>query len=254
MDLPAAFAPLLTTTWLLALVAALCVGIAKGGLGGFALITVVIMAEIMPPKQSVGVVLLLYVIGDAYSVRAFGRHAQWKYVWSLLPPLLVGAVIGALLLDVIPPGLFKRVLGLVVLSMVVLQLLRYRCEALFERLARSRRYVQATGVAGGVCTMLANAAGPLLQMYFLTVRLEKFTFIGTMAVLFCLLNLCKLPLGLGVGILGWNTVFLVLLLAPAVVLGVILGKALISFIPQQVFEWLVLAFAALTALHLMMNH
>jgi len=254
LELFGAIKPFLTETWLLAVVAGLCVGLAKGGLGGFALFTVLIMAEIMPPKQSVGVVLLLYVIGDAYSVRAYGKHCEWKFVLRLISPLLIGAVIGAALLDWIPQDLFKRVLGYVVLAMVVLQLLRYRYQKTFEKLAESNNYAWGMGGAAGICTMLANAAGPLIQLYFLTARLEKMRFLGTMAVLFCILNLCKMPLGFGVGVITWETLYIVLMLAPSVVLGVILGKMLIKVISQQVFEWLVLAFAAVTALHLIVNH
>lgn len=248
-----ALTPFLTLPWLLAILAGLCVGLAKGGLGGFALVTVLIMAEILPPKQSVGVVLLMYLTGDVYSVRAFGRYCQWRYVFLLLPPVLVGAMVGALVLDLIPQEIFRPVLGWIVLAMLALQLLRSRYQALFERLAKSRRYAWAMGGASGLCTMLANAAGPLMQLFLLTARLEKMAFLGTMACLFILINLAKVPLAWSVGVLSWESLYLAAMVAPAVVLGVIIAKTFVVWISQQFFERLIMLFIIIAAIHLILN-
>ena len=50
------------------------------------------------------------------------------------------------------------------------------------------------GSLGGVATMLANAAGPVAQLYLLVMGLPKYAFIGTSAWLFLIVNLFKVPL------------------------------------------------------------
>ena len=41
--------------------------------------------------------------------------------------------------------------------------------------------------------MLANAAGPIAQLYLLVMGLPKYAFIGTSAWLFLIVNICKIP-------------------------------------------------------------
>ena len=41
--------------------------------------------------------------------------------------------------------------------------------------------------------MLANAAGPIAQLYLLVMGLPKYAFIGTSAWLFLIVNVCKVP-------------------------------------------------------------
>ena len=49
------------------------------------------------------------------------------------------------------------------------------------------------GLLGGVATMLANAAGPVAQLYLLAMVLPKYAFIGTSAWLFLIVNVSKVP-------------------------------------------------------------
>ena len=50
-----------------------------------------------------------------------------------------------------------------------------------------------TGVSAGFTTMVANAAGPIMIMYLLAMRLPKLVFMGTSAWYFFVLNLFKVP-------------------------------------------------------------
>ena len=58
------------------------------------------------------------------------------------------------------------------------------------------------GALGGVTTMLANAGGPAWQIHLLPQRLDKLTYVGTIAVLFAASNVIKIP---GFATLGFVT-------------------------------------------------
>jgi len=60
----------------------------------------------------------------------------------------------------------------------------------------------AAGFFSGFSTMIGNLAGPITNVYFLAMRLPKNEFIGTIAWLFFLINLFKLPFHF----LVWKTV------------------------------------------------
>ena len=75
------------------------------------------------------------------------------------------------------------------------------------------------GVLAGFTTLVANAAGPLMAIYLLAMRLPKMEFVGTGAVFFMLLNLFKVPFMVNLGLIDAQSFKLNLLLAPAVFIG-----------------------------------
>ncbi len=106
------------------------------------------------------------------------------------------------------------------------------------------------GTLAGVTTMIANAAGPVAQMYFLSVRMPKWNLIGTVAFLFFVINLSKVPFSVYLGLTNAASVTLAVLLLPLVVAGFFGGRKLAAIMPQKVFERFLLICTALGALKL----
>lgn len=250
MALPA----LTATQWLLATLAAFCIGIAKSGFGGFGLLTVLLMAEIMPARQSTGAVLPLLICGDLLAVASFRKHAQWRYVLLMLPPAVLGIVAGYFVMaENISDRRFRVLLGSVILTLIGLQIFRKTRPAAFEQVPHRRWFACVVGVASGVTTMLANAAGPIMTLYLLAVNLPKWEFVGTAAIFFLLVNLIKVPFSAHLGLINTSSLSFNIVLIPAVALGILLGRRLIALIPQKQFEFLVLIFAALASARLILE-
>lgn len=163
--------------WLWVILAAYLVGVAKTGFGGVGVIPVAIMAELFG-KASVGVLLPILVLADCCVYPLFRKYASWKPVWRLLPPALVGLVLGYFLLDWLPEESARPLIGGIILLMVFLQIVRKLTPVFFAKMASSQAFGQAAGVSAGVATMVANAAGPVFQLYFLSQRMEKLEMIG----------------------------------------------------------------------------
>jgi uncharacterized protein len=62
--------------WLLAVAAAIGVGLSKGGLAGVGLFHVVVFAFLFGARESTGVVLPLLLAADVCAVTAFQQHAR----------------------------------------------------------------------------------------------------------------------------------------------------------------------------------
>ncbi len=92
------------------------------------------------------------------------------------------------------------------------------------------------GSAGGFTSMVANAGGPVMSMYFLVMRLEARTFLGTAAWFFAATNVVKLPFSAGLGLITWPSLLLNLVLLPALAAGFLLGRFVIRRIDQRAFE------------------
>jgi uncharacterized protein len=236
--------------WLLACAAALGLGIGKGGLAGVSLFHVSVFAMLFGARDSTGIVLPMLLVGDVGAVATYRRHARWEYIWRMLPPCCAGIVLGSLLLGHLGDAAFKPVVGWIILTLTVLQLIQMRWPQGFGGVPHARWFAWGIGLLAGVTTMLANAAGPIIALYALAVALPKFEYVGTSAWLFMILNALKVPFSVALGLIHWQTLLLDLLLAPVVIVGLLAGRWLIRRIPQRAFDLFLLAFAGVAALRL----
>jgi uncharacterized membrane protein YfcA len=106
------------------------------------------------------------------------------------------------------------------------------------------------GMLGGWTTMLANAAGPVMSLFFLAMRLPKFVFVGTSAWFFLGINLFKVPFSVNLGLIHWDSLGLALCMAPVIYVSVRTGRWILHRLPQRVFEGFVLVFTLLGAVRL----
>lgn len=236
----------------LCLLAALCVGLSKSGFSGVGLITVALMADIFPSRQSTGILLPLLIFGDLCAVQAFKKHTIWREILKLLPPTLLGVTAGFFLMRTIPDERFRPILGWMLLLTVLVQIARTANQRLGESLPQGRLVVWFIGIWAGIATMVANAAGPIFGIYLLGLALPKEQMVGTSAWFFLIVNVLKLPFSAGLGLLNGSTLQLDLMLAPVVILGTVTGRLLLGKIPQKLFEALLLCTATATALKLIL--
>lgn len=236
-----------TSELLWALLAAFCIGVAKAGFTGTSLISVGIFTSLYGAKLQAGMALPLLIFADLLVYPAFRRHGSWKEVWPLLPAALLGLAIGCLLMKRVDESVARRIIGFSILGLLLLQSMRFWRPGWLERVAEHRAFGTGAGVAAGVTTMMANAAGPVFQLYLLSRRVPKMEMIGIGARFFLLINLIKVPLNRGLGFITLDTLKVDLMVAPAIVVGILLGKSLLQRVPQRAFEWMVIGFAALAA-------
>jgi uncharacterized membrane protein YfcA len=231
-------------------VSAFCIGVAKAGFSGTSLIGVYLMTEAFGAKEQVGIALPMLLVADLIVYPAFRKHGSWKDVWPLLWPALLGVGLAIWVLNAISDGLMRSIIGWIILSMVGLQLFRKWAPEFFSRLAHSKGFGIGAGVSGGVATMLANAAGPIMQLYLLSRNMPKMELIGVGARFFLLINWIKLPLLAGLSLTTWETVKWNLVMIPVIVCAVWIGKKLLVKIPQRVFEAMVIATASFAGVRL----
>jgi uncharacterized membrane protein YfcA len=106
------------------------------------------------------------------------------------------------------------------------------------------------GVAAGFATTVANAAGPVMSLYLLSRRLPKDDFMATGVWFFFLINLIKLPIYGGLGMLTARSLAFDACLLPAVALGALIGRAAVQRLRQRTFETTMLALTTASALYL----
>ncbi len=237
---------------LLCLAAAICVGLSKSGFPGVSLVTVALMAEAFPARESTGVLLPLLIFGDLCAVHSFRQHTLWAQIVRMLPPTVLGIFAGFYLMQVVPDASFRPVLGGMLLGTTLVQAARTLRPQLGATLPHSHAFAWAMGFWAGVATMVANAAGPIMAVYFLSLSLPKENLVGTSAWFFLIINILKLPFSAALGLLHAPSLLLDLTLCPLVLVGNWTGKRVLRVIPQRAFETLLLLSAVAAAVKMLL--
>jgi uncharacterized protein len=236
--------------WAFAILAGVLVGIAKtSGVAGLGMLSVAIFAQLLPAKQATGIVLPMLFFGDIVAVATYRRHAKWTHVWRLFPWTAAGVVLGYLALDLVTERQARVLIGVIVLSLSVAQVIRRRMSG--HETEHGAWFAPTIGVLAGFTTLVANAAGPLMAVYFLAMRLPKMDFVGTGAVFFLILNFFKIPFMVNLGLINAGSFRVNLLLLPAVLTGNWIGWKLLARINQRTFENIALALSVIAGLRLL---
>ena len=230
------------TQWILVALAAMVFGVTKTGIPGIGILAIVLTASAMDTKLSTGFVLPLLIMADIVAVAYYRRHAEWKHLFRLMPPALAGIAIGYFLMEPIDGGQLRPMLGGIVIALLALDLWR-NTRKTPPKIPDHWGFAVAVGVVAGITTMLANAAGPLIVLYFLAMKFDKERFIGTAAWYFLILNCIKVPLQMKLGNITAESFLTNLALLPAVLFGAICGVAILKRIPQK---WFVITVKVLT--------
>lgn len=239
--------------WAPALAGAFLIGLAKTGVTGLGIFAVVIFASILPARESVGVVLAILIAADLVAVTVYRREAHWGHLLRLFPWAAVGVGVGALTAGRLPDSLMRVLIGAIVVALSIVQVVRGRrpADALDPPLPAWAR--PATGLLAGFTTMVANAAGPLMVIYLLAMRMPKLVFVGTTAWFFLALNLFKVPFSYSLGLISPASLDLSLRLMPCAVLGALVGRRLIAHIDQRAFEAIALGLSLLAGVRLLLG-
>lgn len=237
--------------WGMLFLSALLIGMSKTGIQGISLLAVPLMAMTFGAKPSTGLILPILCFADLIAVWYYRRIAEWRYVLKLLPSALVGFVVALLVDRLVPPTEFKHLMGgcLLVVLITMFWLDRKGKE---NTLSGYWWYGPLFGLLGGFTTMIGNAAGPVLAIYLLSVKMPKYSFIGTNAWFFLVINYLKIP----VQIFAWENITpsslaLDACTIPFVIIGGAMGIILAQKLPEKRFRYFTTAVTCLSVLMLL---
>ena len=236
--------------WGLAVFGALIIGVAKTGVGGLGMLAVVVFASVMPAKESAGFVLPMLICADIVAVLAYRRHAQWALLWKLFPWTAVGVFLGYLAMGRINNQDAGLLIGVIVLVLTGVHVWR-QSRAQKTELEHAIWFAPTIGVLAGFTTLVANAAGPLMVIYLLAMRLPKMEYMGTGAWYFLLMNLFKVPFMISLGLVTVESATGNLWLVPAVLVGTWIGWGALKKMNQKLFERLALLLSIAAGLNLL---
>lgn len=206
------------------------VGMAKTGLGGLGMIVVPVLANIFGAKSSTGLLLPLLIMADFFGVYYYHRHADIKNIVQLMPSALIGIFSGVFVGHELSDIHFQLLLGIIIIVGATMTIIKIDVK-------QNKGLSITIGFLGGFITMVGNAAGPIMSIYFLSMGFEKNKFIGTAAWFFLFVNVIKVPFH----IIFWKTInfdtlLFDLTLFPTILIGAIIGVWIVEKIPEKPYK------------------
>ena len=232
-------------------------GISKTSMPVAGVIAGPLLAAALTPTVASGFALPLLIVGDLVALTRYRTYANWPLIFRLMPGVLVGILITAVLFTVMPVWMLTRMLGLLILISVILEI-RRRSKKVVVRVPEGetpRRRVLASffGVLAGMTSMAANAGGTAMSLYLAHMRVTTLTFMGTSAWFFFGVNLVKVPIVVQLDLLSWETLKVNLLFLPLLGLGTLVGIFIFKHLDERKFYAIALGLSSAAALWLLIH-
>lgn len=245
--------------------AVLLTGFSKGGFGGgLGVLATPLMMQVLPANTALAMMLPLLIVCDIFTLRHFPREWDPPSFWRIAGGTTAGIAAGCALLvlfgrpDVNGDRWLKLIVGAVSVLFCGLKVWsvwgpRDGGEGRKPGWALST----ATGLACGVTTMLAHAAGQIVGIYFLSQRLDRRAFVGSTARYYLTFNTLKIPFFFLAGALSdksyitFSTLKWELWLIPLCALGVAAGAWLNKHMSGTAFTTVVYGLLFITGVRML---
>ncbi len=206
--------------------AVLLYGIAKGGFGGsIAVLSVPLMALVMPPTQAAAILLPILVVMDAVVVKTYWKKFDSHALRLLLPGAIVGVGLGYLSADAMSEHYMRVLIGALSLVFGLQSLLGVRS---LSGPSHNTAAASGWGALAGFTSFSIHAGGPPLMVYLMPKRLTPLLFAGTAGVFFAVVNAVKLIPYYALGQFTASNLRYSVVLVPLAPLGVKLGHILVK--------------------------
>jgi uncharacterized membrane protein YfcA len=179
-------------------IALLIAAFVKGATGlGFPLIATPTVALLLDIRTAVTILILPNLFMDSAQVIRDGFPFEiFRRFRALIAPTIIGVFLGTLVLVKTPLWVLNLCLGAMVLIFVLASLFKFD----FTVSPRQEKFLSPFfGFLSGFLNGVTNAAGPTLAIYFYSLKLEKRTFVKSLATIFVTTKLTQL-----VAISTWN--------------------------------------------------
>jgi uncharacterized membrane protein YfcA len=217
--------------------AAIFIGLSKGGVPMIGMLGVPVLALAMPPLRAAALLLPIYVVTDMFGLLAYRREFSARNLAILVPAAIVGIGIGWATASIVSESFVTLLVGLIGLA-YCLDLWRKRHLELPPKPADVQRGL-FWGALTGFTSFVSHSGAPPYQMYVMPQRLSKLVFAGTSTILFAIVNAVKLLPYWALGQLNSENLPTAAALFPIGIAATFAGVRLVRVLSEEKFFQLV---------------
>lgn len=218
--------------WLFCL-ASLFVGLSKGGLPGFGMLSVPILSLAISPVVAAVLLLPIFILSDVVGVWLYRHEYSAKNLAILIPAGILGVLIGWATAAYVSEQMVSFLIGVLGICFCLNIWLRPGLHSKPRVAAPGRGWFW--GTMAGFTSFVSHAGSPPYQVYVLPQKLAKNVFAGTTTILFAVVNLAKVIPYASLQPYSGSALKLSAVLLPTALLGTFFGKYLTQRVPEKWF-------------------
>ena len=207
-------------------------GISKGGVPGpIAMLAVPVMSFAMSPLQAAGILLPLLIIMDFSAIYLYWKKWINKILKIIIPASIVGILFGTFTFKYTNEDQIRIMVGIISIIFVLVSFIQ-----------KSNSLLKPTTLKGyfwssiaGYTSFLIHAGHPPIHFYTLPLKLDKISFIGTMSMVFLVINVVKLIPYYYVGLWAPANLIVSFILLTLAFISVLIGYFIQKRIPEKIF-------------------
>ena len=207
----------------LASLAALLVGLSKGGLPTVGMLAVPLLSLQISPVKAATLLLPIYVVTDMVSVWLYRREYSARNLKILIPAGVAGVLVGWATAALVSDRFIGLLIGLMGLAFCGNTWLQKRRQAEPAPRVAPASHGVFWGMLAGFTSFVSHAGAPPYQVYVLPQRLPKMVYAGTTTILFAVINASKIIPYQQLRPYHWADLQTVAWLVPAALLGTAIG-------------------------------
>ncbi len=229
--------------WAVAMVAAVLVGMAKGGLPVVGMLGVPVLSLVVSPVTAAGLLLPVLVVSDAFGLYAYRHAFDGRVLVIMGSGATIGVGLGWATASVVQEWMVTLMVGLIGF-VFALNLLVRKFAVVEPRQAEPAPGI-FWGIIAGFTSFVSHTGGPPFQVYALRLGMSKTVFAGTSTILFAYINAIKLVPYWALGQFSATNLKVAAVMMPAAAGAVFGGVWLVKLLPERLFfqiiTWTLLA-------------
>jgi uncharacterized membrane protein YfcA len=174
----------------LAGLAALLVGLSKGGLPAIGTLAVPLLSLLMSPVKAAGLLLPIYVISDVMGMWLYRRDFSAVNLRILIPAGILGVFVGWLTASMVSDRVITFLIGAMGVAFCLNVWLRDQAQVIAKPAQALKGWFW--GTLAGFTSFISHAGAPPFQVYMLPQKLPKTQFAGTATIVFAVINAAKI--------------------------------------------------------------
>lgn len=232
--------------------AVIFVGLSKGGFSGLSLISLPLLALVLPPIRAAAIMLPILIVQDVVSVWAYRRDFDRRIVVILVSGATLGIGIATIFASRVSDAAVLLFVGAIGAGFVLYSWLP---RAAHRDATQPARIMPGLfwGACCGFTSFLANAGGPPFQVYALPLRLKPQTYAGCQTMVFAVVNLIKLAAFFTLGQVSFENFSISATLFPVAIVATLAGVWLVRRVQTDAFYKIVYGLTLVIGLKLIWN-